>query len=169
MSSVWKFIRENIILVAIAIIVVSIFLIGVISRLIEGSKIYNPEFMNQEKIPYVEHQYKDNEYKVIDVDEFDVINYYYRDFIVKLVDNPRLAWDYISASNKKEMFNDDRGIFVETAKKMTTVNTRNNKIVKYRKEGRKYTIIDSEEQMYTIEDDGVWNYKISYLGQSKEY
>lgn len=167
MDNIKKIFRENVIIILLGIVIISVFLVQFISKQIEYSKKYESNLLNNGEIYYVEHTYEDNEYKVIDVDEFDVINYYYRDYIDKLINDPDAAWDILTDSNKKEMFGTDIDSFMKTVKQIVTVKTKNNKIEKYKKQSGKYTIVDSEDHMYTIEDNGVWNYKISYLGQSK--
>lgn len=166
MDNFKKVVRENAIIILIGVVVVSVFLVQFISRAIEGSKIYQSG--NNGEIEYIEHKFKDNEYKVVDMDEFDIINYYYRDFITMLINNPEEAWEYIDDNNKEEKFNNDMDTFLDKAKQIVTINSKNNRIEKYRKRNGKYTIIDSENHMYTIDDDGVWNYKVSYLGQGNK-
>ncbi len=167
MDNVKKIFRENALIILIAIVIISVFLVRIISKSFELGRRYSSSMMNNSEIPYIEHKYEDNEYKVIDMDEFDIINYYYRDFINKLVNAPLEAWDKLSDDTQLKVFGADSDEFLVTVKKIVTIKTKNNKIEKYKKENGKYTIVDSEDHMYVIEDNGVWNYKVSYLGQSK--
>lgn len=167
MNKVKKIFRENAFIILLGVIIISIFLVQFISKTIENSKKYSSDLMNNGEIYYIEHKYEDNEYKVINMDEFDIINYYYRDFIKKLVNNPEEAWELLDDNNKSEVFGTDIDAFMTKVKQIVTVKTKNNKIEKYKKQNGKYTIVDTEDHMYVIEDNGVWNYKVSYLGQSK--
>ncbi|MDE5630444.1 MAG: hypothetical protein K2I70_02475 [Bacilli bacterium] len=166
MDRVKEIVKDNIIWIIILLVLIG-FIVGYnIYNYLDGKEIYNdPMVTDRESIPYINHTYEANEYRVITVEKYDVINNYYKDFINKMVNNTKLSWDYISEEEKKNRFNDKYEEYEKYVSTITTVKTLSNKVEKYKISSNTITVIDSANNMYEFEENGVWNYKVSFNGQ----
>lgn len=166
MDKIKKVIKENLIWFIILIVLLLIVIVYFVINMINDKKIYNDAMLNGENIPYIPHNYGDNEYKVVTVDVYDVINSYYQKYIDKMLNDPKSAWVLLSEETKNESFNNDYREYQSYIKKNITVKTKENIVSKYRiNNDGVITVIDSENYIYEINENGVWNYTISIKGQ----
>lgn len=165
MDKAKEIIKENI----IWIIILAVLLIGLIGYFLyntfKGEEIYNDPMLNEESIPLVDYTYEDNEYRVITVENYDVFNSYYKDFITKAMNDPESSWDLVSDTEKSTRFNNEYEQYEEFLKTIINVRSATNKVEKYKVSGSTITVIDSASYMYEFKENGVWNYKVSFKGQ----
>lgn len=166
MDKVKKIIKDNIIWICILFVLIGVLVGYSIYNYIEDKKVFNEPMLSEpENIPYVNYKYADNEYRVITVEKYDVFNSYYKDFINKMVNNPKLSWDYVSDAEKKNRFNNKYEEYEKYIKTIINARTLNNKVDRYKVSNKTITVIDSANYMYEFIENGVWNYKVSFKEQ----
>ncbi len=166
MDKIKQIIKDNI--VVIIILVVLVLAIGGYSlyNYLSGQKIYNdPMLGEKENIPLVNYTYEDNEYRVMTVEKYDVINSYYSYFINKAIKDPKSSWEYVSDNEKKKRFNNKYEDYEKFIKSLITVKSATNKVEKYKISNNTISVIDSANYKYEFEENGVWNFKVSFKGQ----
>ncbi len=159
--------HKVIVIILIMLIVFSALIIFFKNR--EENKTYtSPEIEN---IPYDKKQYAKNEYRVINMQEEDVYELYYHDFLNKMLNDKEAAWNILDSETKAEQFNDRYDNYETYLKNNITKNTHNNKVLKYQVTEmgtqRKISVVDSEGYVYTFNENGVFNYNVHIDGKTK--
>ena len=174
MDKVKEIISENKVLIIVLLVILSIGIAYFIIDYIAGKKIYNSGLNSNESVNYIEKKYDDNEYKVMRIDEVDMVQLYYKDFVNKMINNPQKAWEYTfqNGENNSINFGKKYDVFKKELDKIITKKTNSNIVVKYLYENEDdyniITIIDSENYKYEFYEYGVWKYKVSFRGQVTE-
>lgn len=166
MNKLKNIIRDNKILVGLFIIIILVFIGAIIYNLIKKDEIYSP---SMDHVPYIKFKYAENEYQNVDITDADMVTFYYRDFIAKLINDPDEAWKLIGANSKKNKFNNDIKIFKNYIKSIKTIQTEKAEISKYKYDKKGYknviTIISSENYLYEFTEYGVWKYSVEIGSQ----
>lgn len=167
MDSFKDALKENkLIIIALILIIIVMIMVGIMNDKKEQEIMNGRNETKQEDISYEKKNYKVNEYQIMNMSEFDVFQDYYKDFITTLVDNPDEAYYKLSIDSRNEYTKEE---FIEYAKKIKTIFTKNNEIKEQRrkKQGSRviYEIIDSEENSFTIIETAVWDYQVTINGK----
>lgn len=124
----------------------------------------NPEFSSEYSIK----KYDANQYSGVTIELKDLIYEYYKDYINKSLNNPEEAYAMLTEESKKQ-FNNDIEKYKEYIKYQSSINTKNNKIIKYRENKElipSYDIIDSEDNKFRIIENAIWDIEIEIKGKA---
>lgn len=161
-----KFIEEHKAEITLVFIMIAI-LIAVLLFNLKKKEIFHDLDMSNETVEEFNVKYEENEYKVITMDQVDLINLYHNDFVYRLATNPEETWNLLSSDGKANF--KDKDDYVNYIKNITTKNTKTSKVVSYKNVSKtsssKFEILDSENVKIIIEDAGIWNYKIHYIAK----
>ncbi len=150
-------------LVLLGIVLLFLFIFGIV-RIIKGNQIYQSEAMNDSTVDYIKYHYADNEYKVMQIEEVDMVERYYQMYLNATLVNEKEAWDMLS-DETKNAFHDKIEEYQKELKKRITVKSKNNKVQVYRKTANGFLVIDTENYQYEIIEKGVMNVKVTLRGQ----
>jgi len=165
MDKVKKFIRDNIVLLVVLLIIL---IVAIIVYIITGKSVEYSYNITDEAIntpSYIEKKYDANTYQNQTIELLDLLTYYYKYYINLEINNPTEAYNLLSDESKNK-FNNNVDEYIEYVESIKTINTKDNTIAKYREtEDSVYDIIDSENYRYTIEENAVWDFKVTIKGQ----
>lgn len=162
MDNVKNIIKENkLMIIALILVIIAIVTVGVLNNKKENQvkEGRNPEKIDQ--VEYVKVNHKVNEYQNMVIDDLDVLEEYYEEFITLLCEKPKEAYLKLSVSSKNKYTEEE---FLKYVKSIKTVNTKNNKLTSYRKSrdsDRTYDIKDSEGNHFVLYEKAVWDYQIT--------
>ena len=120
---------------------------------------------NDGPVEYEIKRYEDNQYTVINIDDIDVYNSYYKEFLRLMVNNPTVAYAKLSEDCKKIAFNDNYKEFLKYTKNIDNTVIATGKVNRYRKDKNKIYIIDNFDMGYVFTENGVWNYTVYISGR----
>lgn len=160
--------KENMIAIIIIIVVLAIAITYFVIDKVNGSKIYESPIMNNERIEYDNLIFSENEYRIFEVNTQDMALRYYRYINYYLVNYPEKIWDILDPQQRKEYGNVAE--FKRDIKKKVNVDTLSNTLIKYGVDEsssvqRKYVLVDSEMNSYTVLEKGVWNITVEVKGR----
>lgn len=168
MDNVKTFLKENIILVIVFVIVVGTFIGFTIYNQINNSKEYEKKVTEADMVDvdYIKKNYKVNEYQNVTMDYVDILDEYHSYFVRKMVTDPMKAYELLTNESKKK-FNNDIEEFKKYIKDNATVAFKTSKVREYRTNSKKnkIEIIDTDNNKYTIYENAVWDIKISIDGK----
>lgn len=169
MDKISTFIKENKLVVILFILTV---LIAVGLFIYNKSNVENlDKNLTEEEatdVPYIKKNYEVNEYHNVSIDLIDLLNDYYHDYVNKIINNPKEAYEMLT-SEAKEDFGNNYDDFKEYIDKINTVTFRTGSVKEYRtNKGRipSYDIIDDAGNRFTIYEKSVWDYEISFEGRN---
>ena len=153
-----ELIRENIAVIIIFCVVLSIALVYKYVEEADGKKIYQSGLMSGEHIAEDIKKYKENEYQIKTIDKIDIPTFYYKDIVDKMVNNPEKLWDILT-DKEKEKHKNDYKTFKKKLDKIVDIYTLTNKVKGYKIEEftnrREIMILDSDNYQYKIFENGV--------------
>jgi len=120
---------------------------------------------NEGPVDYEIKKYADNQYTVINMDDFDVYNAYYKEFLRLMINNPTVAYTKLSDDCKKVVFNNDYKEFLKYTKNLDKEVMATGKVNRYRKDKRMIYVIDNYDMGYVFIENGVWNYTVYVSGR----
>lgn len=168
MNKVKVFLKDNIFLVIIFVLVVGTFIGFTIYNQINNSKEYEKKVTESDMVDvdYIKKNYKVNEYQNVTIDYIDILDEYHSYFVRKMVNDPDKAFAMLTDESKK-MFNNSIEEFKKYIKENATVSFKNSKVKEYRTNNKKnkIEIIDTDNNKYTIFENAVWDIKISIDGK----
>lgn len=165
MNKILTPIKDNIKMIVVLILVIIILVLMSQKDSIELANFGTFEDDGNAGIPQM--NYKVNEYKIINITEFDLLDNYLRRFIRLELNNPAKAFEYLSKEEKTK-YNNSVEEFEASVKKSTTIFTKNNKLERYGKdeyEENVYYLIDSENIKYTLIEHSTWDFEIIINGK----
>ena len=142
-----ELIKENIVVIVIFCVVVSIALVYKYVEEADGKKIYQSGLMSGEHIAKDIKKYKENEYQIKTIDKVDIP---------------------ILTDKKKKKHKNKYENFKKKIDQLVDINTLSNTVKGYKIEEfinrREILILDSDNYQYKILETGVWNFKVELLG-----
>lgn len=167
MSKIKGFIKKYKITITVFAIVICIAVGIILYNYIGGLKIYHDPSLEGGVDTYEIKQLDANEYEIANVDESDIFEQYYKEFMSLLVNNPSEAWKLLTDSNKDLRYHGEYSKFLEDIKLFASTSRMNAGIDRYSysESGHKVIVIDKSNYSYSFYEDGVWNYKVSINGQ----
>jgi len=165
MDNVKEFIKDNFVLLIILFTVVIASVIVYVVKSDEKEITYEITENEVDTPSYIEKKYDANTYQNQTIELFDLLSYYYEYYIDLELNNPNEAYELLSDESKNK-FNNNLDEYKEYINNIITIDTYNNTLIKYREvEDNVYDIIDSENYQYTIEENAVWDFKITLKAQ----
>lgn len=164
MNEFKKSLKENRVLLILLGVVVLVFTVFSLFRFILGNIVYQSGDKNGSIETYNMHHYEDNEYKVMRIEELDMVERYYQMYLNALLMDQEKAWSMLSEETKTS-FHDKIEEYKKEMKKRITVKSKENKVRVYQKTANGYLVIDTENYQYEIVEKGVMNIKITLKGQ----
>lgn len=169
MDNFKNFIKVNKGLVIIFTLTILIALTVFIYNKTTGEETYEKNLTEEEAtdVEYIKKNYQVNEYRNVTIDLIDLLNEYYRDYVDKLINSPKEAYEMLT-SESKEDFENDFEKFNNYVKKIKTIGLKTSKVTEYRtNKGRitSYDIIDSEGNKFTIYEKSIWDLEITFKGR----
>jgi hypothetical protein len=166
MDNLKQALKENIKLIIIAVIIIAIALGVVIYNNLTPTLSYNPEIDEYNDVEYVKKNYEVNEYSVINMSEYDLLNAYLKKYVTLEVTNPDKAYEMLS-DKSKESFDNDVSKYKEYISGIISINTKENTVTKYRdgSSSNQIEIIDSESNKYIITEYAIWDIEITLNGR----
>lgn len=167
MSKIIDFIKKNYafsILIVLIIIAITIFVIFKLTNKqnLEWTPIEGEVFYEIKK-------HEANEYKIISVEDQDIANAYYREWIYLVINKPEEAYKMLGSKSKKEYDTFEK--FKAWIDQFKTVKTKDNVITaySYKKSGanNQFIVRSSENMRYRFTENSVWNFKVDILGQER--
>ncbi len=169
MNSIKTFIKDN-----KGVVIIFILTVLVAAALFIYNKVTYEEYTDKnlteeevKDIPYIKKNYEVNEYQNVTIDLIDLLNDYYRDYINKLINDPKTAYELLTVESK-ESFGNNYDEFKKYVDKINTLQLKTSKVAEYRtNKGRikNYDIIDTSDNRFTIYEKSVWDYEISFAGK----
>ena len=159
-------IKENKKLIIITLIVIVIVVGIALYNNLKPVPEYNPEVNEYNEVNYIKKNYKVNEYSVVNISELDLLNAYLKKYLTLATTKPEEAFNMLSKESK-ESFNNNIDEYKKYVKSITSIYTKDNQVVKYRKgEGKGATeIVDSEKNKYIIIEHSIWDIEITLNGR----
>lgn len=166
MNSFISSLKENKRLIIIALIVIAIVIGVAVYNSLKPTPQHDPEINEYNEINYIKKNYKVNEYSIVNISELDLLNAYLKKYITLAVTKPEEAFNMLSKESR-ETFNNSVDEYEEYLKSITSIYTKDNEVVKYRKgEGKgKTEIVDSESNKYIITEHSTWDIEITLNGR----
>ncbi len=166
MDKVKSFIKDNIVLVIVFILVVGIFIGFLIYQHYTSSIAYEKNVTDMVDVDYIKKNYEVNEYQNVTVEYVDVLDEYHSYFISKMINDPEGAYEMLTDECKKQ-YNEDIEEFKKYINDNVTVAYRTSMVSEYRTNGTKNVIeiVDTDNNKFTIYEDAVWDIKISIDGK----
>lgn len=170
MDNFKKIIKENIPVIIIAVTLITVIVAYKVIDYVGGKKTYYSGLNSQETVQYENKKYEENEYKVINVDQETMAQYYYKEIMNEIHNDPKTLWSRISDESKKEDYNNDYDKFLEDIAKIKTVTSKMNTLTDYGVRGDNnniYILVDSAYNKFQVTEDGVWNIEVELLGKQR--
>lgn len=166
MDSFISGIKENKKLIIITLIVIIIVIVIALYNNLKPKPQYDPEVNEYNEVNYIKKNYKVNEYSVVNISELDLLNAYLKKYITLAVTKPEEAFNMLSKESK-ESFNNSVDEYKKYVESITSIYTKDNQVVKYRKgDGKGNTeIVDSESNKYIITEHSTWDIEITLNGR----
>ena len=128
----------------------------------ENSGTYEPD---NQPVQYEMKKYEDNQYTVVNIDDVDVYNAYYKDFLKLVVNNPTLAYNKLTTECKELVFNNDYKEFLKYTKNIDKNILITGKIDRYKVDKDAIHVIDNTNDGYLFYEHGAWNYTVYLSGK----
>lgn len=169
MDNVKNFIKNNKVIVIIFVLTIMIAIGVFIYNKTTPVENYEKNLTEAEAtdVEYIKKNYKVNEYHNVSVELIDILNEYYRDYVNKLIDSPKEAYEMLT-SESKEDFGNSYEEFNKYIKKINTLRLSTSKVSEYRtNKGRikSYDIIDTEGNKFTFYEKSIWDLEITFKGR----
>jgi len=152
--------------IALAIVVALIVLLGVFAFIHFSEKEANEEVFKESPDTYLDQtvNYDVGEYRYISVSEQDLLIAYYKNFINEVKNNPKDAWNMLTDDCKEDKFHNLYSEFESFVKKYLKSSIMDTYTVKkYSTKNNKLSLVDSQNILYNIKENGIWNYKIEIV------
>lgn len=164
MDSVKTFIKENLLLSILFVVVVGAFLGNIIYKgirdAIDNNTPYEPEV---KEVYYQNRNYEVNEYKVVTKDDQDLAEFYYDKLRKMLMNDPGAIYDKMT--KKCQEYYDSRDAFINYIVKFKSSTTATSVVEYYKVNGSSITIMSSDNIEFKLEQDGINDYKITLVAK----
>ena len=163
MDSFKKIIKENIPVITIALVLIASIVAYKVIDYVNGKKTYYSGLNTNESIKYENKKYEENEYKIINVSQESMAQYYYKEIMNEIHNDQKLIWERISDISKKEKF-------LKDIAKIKTATSKMNTLTNYGVKGENkniYVLVDSEYNKFQVTENGVWNIKVDILSKQR--
>ena len=167
MSRIKDYIKKNYLFVALISFIIVLVIVIVVVRVVNKQKLaYEPDY--EEAVPII--KYHDaNDYQVISVEDQDMAQAYYKDWVYLITNSPKEAYEKLDKKSKEEY--DTYEKFEAWLKQYITVKTKDSTLKGYRfkKDGahNEYLVSTSESMRYRFNEYSVWNYKVVIIGKER--
>ena len=167
MSRIKDYIKKNYLFVALIAFIIILVTILVVVRIVNKQKlVYDPNY--EEVVPIIKH-HDANEYQVISMEDQDMAEAYYKDWVYLITNNIKEAYDKLDKKSKEEYDTFEK--FENWVKQFVTVKTKTSTLKGYRfkKDGghNEYLVSTSENMRYRFNEYSVWNYKVVIIGKER--
>lgn len=170
MDSFKKIIKENIPVITIALVLIASIVAYKVIDYVNGKKTYYSGLNTNESVKYENKKYEENEYKIINVSQEAMAQYYYKEIMNEVHNDPKLLWERISDVSKKEKYKNDYNEFLKDIAKIKTATSKMNTLTNYGVKGENkniYVLVDSEYNKFQVTENGVWNIKVDILSKQR--
>ena len=172
MNNVKKIIKENIPFVIIALTLIAIVITFSVMDYVNGKKIYRSGLQDQESVPYENKEYKENEYKVVNISKETMAMYYLREIIYEIHKEPKKLWEKIPAVDKEKKYNNSFKNFEKELNKIITSVSIRNTLKEYGIKNNDlnqtvYILMDNEYNSFKVVEKGVWDIEVTLLGKKR--
>lgn len=164
MNAIKQFVKENLLLSILFVIVVGTFIGSGIYKGIKNAVDSNTKYeVKTEEVEYINRNYEVNEYKIITKDEQDLAEFYYKKIRYMWLNDPGAIYDLMS--EKCKSYYDSRDAFINYINKFKSSKTASSYVDYYKVTGTNIIIMTNESVEFKLEHKGINDYKITLVAK----
>jgi hypothetical protein len=162
-----EMLKENLVLIAIIVVIFCVSIGMAVFKSMQKkdindyAKIKEQNFDINKKID-TDKVYKTNEYQIVHISDYTLVNSYFLRYNRMTLTNPEKAWNMLSKEGK-EAFNLDYDKYLAFLKDKKTILTYGATVKQFKKEGNIITLMDTENYKYKFTTHGVWDFEVEFI------